>query len=379
MENNKKILIPTIVAVATLVLLVFGATYAYFTIESTNNFGTKELNATVEDMASAVVLEQVENTLSLDVTRAMMSDKAVYDEETGAILEGNIGTKYYASGSTIPANIAKMSVAGEGTYTCTYKINVAKSATNDLYTAFQGMSTKSSDQIYLTLNGAKYDFNTANLFPITYNGTTYGITKDSPQYITANLALLNKNVNQNDLKGKDITLTFSISDFNCELDDISEYTELAFTYNYMDDLGYNAEPIEANWNMYMGLYKDNEIIKDIVIPETFRGNNGVWYRVTSLQSINVDETYWLDINSLKIPKSVTILKNMALYGIDEGYSLYLPKNISFEDYALSSAPSDIYYAGSEAEWNTLVSKYESFWEYIGIYGSEPIMHYNVNY
>jgi len=125
MENNKKILVPTIVAVATLVLLVFGATYAYFTIGSTNNFGTKELNATVEDVADAVVLEQVENELSLSITRTMMDGF-------------NVGTYYYASGSDTPANIAKMSVAGDGIYKCNYKLTITKSASstaNDLYKA----------------------------------------------------------------------------------------------------------------------------------------------------------------------------------------------------------------------------------------------------
>jgi len=210
MENNKKILIPTIVAVATLVLLVFGATYAYFTVGSTNNFGTKELNATLEDMADAVVLEQVESTLSLNVTRAMMS-------------EDNSGTTYYASGSSTPANIAKISTSGEGMYACTYTIKVTKSASsaeNDLYTAIQGMS-----QMYgnasLILNGKHYDFLSTNLFPITHIGTIHGITEDTPQYITANMLIKNSIANQNELKGKDITLTFEVTEFNCYLDEYS--------------------------------------------------------------------------------------------------------------------------------------------------------------
>ena len=87
MENNKKILIPTIIAVVTLILLVFGATYAYFTVGSTNNFGTKNLSATIEGMAEDIILQQVENELSLDVTRVQMS-------------EDNAGTTYYASGSS---------------------------------------------------------------------------------------------------------------------------------------------------------------------------------------------------------------------------------------------------------------------------------------
>jgi len=251
MENNKKILIPTIIAVVTLILLVFGATYAYFTVGSTNNFGTKNLSATIEGMAEDIILQQVENELSLDVTRVQMS-------------EDNAGTTYYASGSSTPANIAKISTSGDGTFTCTYKINVTKSATNDLYTAFQGMSTKSTNQIYLNINDSKYDFNTASLFPITYNGTISGVSKDTPQYITANLALLNKNVNQNALKGKDITLTFSISDFNCELE--KPVPIFAVHYNELDTC------LDENDCIYYDVLKFYQNNDEVNVGDTYKGS-----------------------------------------------------------------------------------------------------------
>ena len=254
MENNKKIIVPTIVAVVTLILLVFGATYAYFTVGTTNNFGTKELNANIQDMAASVVLEQVESTLSLDVTRAMMS-------------EDNAGTTYYASGSSTPANIAKMSVAGEGRYACDYTLSVTKSASsseNDLYEAIQGMS-----QMYgnasLILNGTHYDFYTSYLFPLTYSGTMYNITKDTPQYITANISIRNANSNQNALKGKDITLTIAVTEFDCYLQEVDDsapiyaiYDESAYTlafYQNNDEVnvgdtydGYTVTEVYTNLN-----------------------------------------------------------------------------------------------------------------------------------
>jgi len=398
MENNKKILVPTIIAVVTLILLVFGATYAYFTVGSTNNFGTKELNATVEGMAEDIILQQVENELSLDVTRAMMS-------------EDNAGTAYYASGSSTPASIAKISTTGEGTFTCTYKVSVTKSATNDLYTAFQGMSTKSANQLYLSINDSKYDFNTTSLFPITYNGTIRGVSKDTPQYITANLALLNKNVNQNVLKGKDVTLTFSISNFNCELETI-EYTELAFTNDYLDDIGYEYSYDEKYW------YKDNEIVKDIVIPETFQGKDGIWYKVTSIahQDSEEGEIIMDDIETLLLPNSVVSIHGLAFYGIDtetlklpkklvsitgdgiiadsEVKNIYLPKSLTyvFESSLAGAILQNVYYEGTEAEWNALFSEYvgegkdySTIFEYLGIFIDDesgyngPTIHYNVNY
>jgi len=273
MENNKKILIPTIVAVATLVLLVFGATYAYFTIESTNNFGTKELNATLEDMADAVVLEQLENTLSLDVTRAMMS-------------EDNAGTTYYASGSSTPANIAKMSVAGEGRYACDYTISVTKSASseeNDLYTAFQGMSTKSTGQINFNVDERRYDFYSSYLFPITYSRRIYGITKNTPQYITANLSLLNKNVNQNVLKGKDITLTFEVTNFDCYLTEADESAPIYAIYG-MDDYSYM---------MTLAFYQNHD---EVNVGDTYNGLTvtEVYKNLNNTNYTSVEDVPWKD-------------------------------------------------------------------------------------
>jgi len=277
MENNKKILIPTIVAVSTLILLVFGATYAYFTIGSTNNFGTKDLSATIEDMADAVVLEKIENELSLNVTRAMMS-------------EDNAGTTYYASGSETPANIAKISVAGEGRYACDYTISVTKSASspeNDLYTVFQGMSTKSWKQLFLKISNRHYDFSTSDLFPITYSGTKGGITKDTPQYITANLALLNRNVNQNALKGKDITLTFEVTEFDCYLNEADESAPI-----YAIVAGDNCE--EEYGECTVAFYQNHD---EVNVGDTYDG-----YKVTEIYT-NLNNTNYTSREDISWPKN----------------------------------------------------------------------------
>ena len=108
---DKKTLTSTIVAVTTLVLLVFGATYAYFTVSSDNRFGTKNITAEIEDMANNVILTQETGSLSLDLSRMQMS-------------EANKGTYYYATGSSTPANIGKIAVDGEGSFTCSYTIEL---------------------------------------------------------------------------------------------------------------------------------------------------------------------------------------------------------------------------------------------------------------
>ena len=43
MKENKKVIVPIILGVFALVVLVIGATYAYFTVSAPNNFGTKTI------------------------------------------------------------------------------------------------------------------------------------------------------------------------------------------------------------------------------------------------------------------------------------------------------------------------------------------------
>jgi len=398
MENNKKILVPTIVAVVTLVLLVFGATYAYFTIGSTNNFGTKDLSATVEDMAGAVVLSQETDTLSLNVTRTMMS-------------KDNKWTAYYASGSYIPASIAKISVAGDGTYKCDYKVTVTKSSSspeNDLYKSFLENTLGEDREIVFWINGHDYHFVEEDLFPITHTDTIYNINKDNPKYIASNLKITNQYFDQNYLKGKDITLTYNISDFECELSEPNgEYKEIAFTAENMNDIGY--------WEIWgsEGYYFSS---KNVVIPETFQGKDGEWYRVTSIEGISFEaydgvETLELpdsvlsigeygffqlmSLKNVKLPKQLKSIGEYAFY--DSGLeNIYLPKSLENVDYlAFGWSPlENIYYEGTEEEWNELfpedkreygdgyimsVHEYLLGVDYVEEGYTLPTIHFNVNY
>ncbi len=208
--ETKKIVVPTIIAIAVLGLLTVGATYAYFTFASNNNFKTPAtIKASTGALGSGVSLKKSANSdLSLNLSASQM------------LKQGNNVT-YYASGSSTPKTIATVSVAGAGTFNCTYTLEITKTATNDLYTKFQSMSTKSAGQVYLKVNSTTYDFNTANLFTnnkITYRGTLSNITSAAPSNITANLVVVNHNtIDQTELNGSDITLSIVATAFNCTL------------------------------------------------------------------------------------------------------------------------------------------------------------------
>ena len=387
MENNKKILVPTIIAVVTLILLVFGATYAYFTVGTTNNFGTKELNANIQDMAASVVLEQVESTLSLDVTRAMMS-------------EDNAGTTYYASGSSTPANIAKMSVAGEGRYACDYTLSVTKSASsseNDLYEAIQGMS-----QMYgnasLILNGTHYDFYTSYLFPLTYSGTMYNITKDTPQYITANISIRNANSNQNALKGKDITLTIAVTEFDCYLQEVDDsapiyaiYDESAYTlafyqnndevnvgdtydeytvtevYKNLNNTNYTSKE-DVPWKDVNLWYHEDDTCGSIVFEDAIRPKStAYWFSIGP-------EYEWIDFNGFNLDTSqVTNMSHMFDSAIDfrgMNLSTWDTSNVTNMSYMFSGMSSDSSYSLDLENWDVSnVTDMSYMFSYSGQHGA----------
>ena len=204
--KSKKLLFSTIFAVVFLIVLVFSATYAYFTVEVAKNFGTVSINASAPTVGTVTL--RAGNNLTMNLTVAQMADMG-------------IDTTYYASANgatttvTSPA-IATASVDSEGTYSCNYTISVAASATKSMYTAFQEMASKSTGQIVLTVGSNTYDFNTAGLFPITVTGTLSGITSTSAKTLTAQLKFVNKTgVVQNALAGTDITLKFTPTAFDC--------------------------------------------------------------------------------------------------------------------------------------------------------------------
>lgn len=223
LENNrKKIIIPTLIAVVMLMVLVVGATYAYFKIVASNNYATSKVTTSIGDVGS-VAIKSSQNDLILDLSATDMLQKG----------EDVI---YYASATGATTTETKeimgtISVSGEGTFDCTYSMDIvatSKSDETNMYKKFQNMNTKSEGQIVLTIdtqNGTKtYDFATADLFTEensfkqVFNGTVSGLKDGSPENIEAQLKLVNKTgVNQDDLKGTDITLSISISSFNCEI------------------------------------------------------------------------------------------------------------------------------------------------------------------
>ncbi len=234
MDNRKKLVIYSTIVFVVLLILVLGASYAYFQVSSTNSFGSKTISATTPALGS-VSLVGDNNSLSLNLRGSDMMKK------TGDVT-------YYGTTSGVPTTdvtsvqLAHTTVSGAGTFNCSYTLNVAATGTNNLYTAFQGWGSKSYGQILLNINGTDYDFRTTNLFPITINGTLNGVSSSKPKYIEASVRMVNKySLNQDVLQNKDITITITATSFSC-----SVATPVYYVYDANKSYPKISDPLTTN-------------------------------------------------------------------------------------------------------------------------------------
>ena len=213
MIKDKKNLILTIIAVSTLVFLIIGATYAFFNL-ATNNFRTTKVKSSIENMGTVALTtgSDLKMTLTLDQMSDKGTDVAYYASKNGA--------------TTVETSeaIGKAVVTGDGTFSCNYTISFDDSE-NSLYDIFQeteiiDISTldlaDKNNQIIFTVNDTSYDFATADLFPQTISGTLNDITESSPQFINAQLKVINKTgLMQTGFAGAGIKISFTVDSFEC--------------------------------------------------------------------------------------------------------------------------------------------------------------------
>jgi len=202
-KEDKKALVLIILTVLFLIFITASATFAYFTFKSQNDFGTQKIDANIEELGNGVTLENLNNKLKLDVkVTDMLSDK--------------IGTTYYASGSSSPAKIAKLSTDGAGSFYCSYTLEATPTHEDAMNPIF--LNVRDKDVLVLTINDKKYDFYDESIWEngkIVYKGIAKGVQEGKDQFITANLSLKNTSEIQNILEGDSGSLQLEVKDFNC--------------------------------------------------------------------------------------------------------------------------------------------------------------------
>ena len=128
-KNNKKAIITLVVGIGILFVLIFSATFAYFSVSSTNSFGSKTINATAEAIGS-VALNGTNANLKLNLSAVNMM-KASNDVKYWGTSDGTPSTTQNV------VTIGSTQVTGVGTFNCNYTLSVTATGTNNMYTAFQ--------------------------------------------------------------------------------------------------------------------------------------------------------------------------------------------------------------------------------------------------
>lgn len=207
--DSKMATIQLFLAVLSLTIVIIGATYAYFNVSTNNTFENTNINTRIQDVGNVILSRRTAN-MSMNLTAINMIKQ-----------DSNIN--FYASSegkTTEPTEevLGTITANGNGKFNCEYDLVTTIDSEENMYTVFQNMADKSTEQIVLTINGDSYDFNTAELFPIRKHYIISDLEEDNPAEIKASLKIVNrKDIDQSALAGTNIMITFAVENFDCQL------------------------------------------------------------------------------------------------------------------------------------------------------------------
>ena len=234
--EKKNTMLLTVIAVATLLVAVVGATFAYFSLTIEGNATTTNATVTTGGVATLTYKEGTKSA-TLTVTASDMakpdSERKYYatinpsstDSETGGIWigDGTTVVTTHEEDKTIDLGGVELASAGEEKYSCTYKITITdKTSENKLLDVdsedlFLVMTADQS----VSLSGitASEETNLKTLLtggPKEITGTFELDSKNTSKSFDAQVFLKNKITDQSTLAGKTLNLEFK-TEANCEL------------------------------------------------------------------------------------------------------------------------------------------------------------------
>ncbi|MBE6156486.1 MAG: hypothetical protein E7161_01950 [Firmicutes bacterium] len=218
--DKKNTMLLTVIAVATLLVAVVGATFAYFTA-SNNASGTTVIETTTEAVGSITLTGGKEMHLTLlenDMTQATAG-------ESGKVFWATAGDdNFVADRENVAVSTLKIT-GGESTtnYSCSYTLTVAKTGDAALLEAGDA-------ELYVTANNATIaGLDTANAIDITeleakdytveFTRTGNTTEENGEIVVSAAMKFTNKSTEQDHFAGKDFGVSFENSDLNCSIVD----------------------------------------------------------------------------------------------------------------------------------------------------------------
>ena len=214
--DKKNTMLLTVIAVATLLVAVVGATFAYFTAVNVDNASTTAAT-TVEDVG--LVSLSSGQALHLDVTAEDFSKAAAGAEGVTYYAQPTAGTRDESASNDEVLAITVEGGSDSAVYECTFNLAVTTTGTATGTTEFPAVVEK---DLVLTLGGSFNDLNGSYDMATTANRTLSKTVKvyltgaDATKNITAEVALRNSTTTQDSLKGANITTTFAATNLVCD-------------------------------------------------------------------------------------------------------------------------------------------------------------------
>jgi hypothetical protein len=220
--DKKNSTLMAVIAVATLLVAVIGATFAYFNVTATNSSNSSTATVSTGAVGSVALTQGVSN-LYLDVNAGQMA-------------QINNGTDYYGmatetTASTEPQEHVLATIAATGgiasnNYTCTigYSMQISQmnNSSNSAYLALEGEDAEfiisstpqtGSNNTAATIVGSR---SLVSLKTLTTGTGTVVIHGNTSLALTGDVVVHNLNKRQNDLAELGVNLSFQITSFSCD-------------------------------------------------------------------------------------------------------------------------------------------------------------------
>ena len=224
-NNKKKAIVGLTIGIISLIILIGGAAYAYWTANTSINFNTATITYETGDEAIVILngtsAELTLGTLTPDDMAKLNNNTAYYASATGkktTITEEAVGvaTPYYEGDIN--------------SYRCNFTLSFSHSGSADLIDRFLSetngepdYANRSAGQIFLTVNGIEYDINDG--FPNTVSGVVFA-SQNHPGEIKVGFKFVNlSGVNQTYLANSNgiIEVDLANNGFSCEVIGNTEY------------------------------------------------------------------------------------------------------------------------------------------------------------
>ena len=213
--EKKNTMLLTVIAVATLLVAVVGATFAYFSVSTANSSST--VNVTGQTTAvGAATLTTPTVAMHLNLTAAEMAEAV-----KGTTYYSAVGEKAYET-SAIPQVIAKAEVTGGDetvSYKCDYTLTVKAGATDTMTAALgagEGKLILAGDSI---TSSKEIDLSSLATGDATITGSFASLTSAAAQEITAYAQLTNAETEQPDLVNKTLAVEITDATFTCTINE----------------------------------------------------------------------------------------------------------------------------------------------------------------